>query len=60
VDAHGQLIPLSEEEIRRRSGEIARRLDALDDIGDDQEQRQTLEALEKAMEDPASFRVRIR
>jgi len=45
VDAHGRAIPLSAEEIRQRAEASIRALDALDDMGDEDEQRATLEAL---------------
>ena len=38
-------LPMTDAEIRVRAGEIARGLDALDDMGDEEDQRQTLEAL---------------
>ena len=61
VDASGRALPTTDEQIRARSGEIARGLDSLDDIGDEDEQRQTLEALMKAMnEEPLSDRKRFR
>ena len=45
------------EEIRARAIEIASGLDALDDMGDQAEQRQTLDALIKAIdEEPLSPR----
>ncbi len=50
-DAHGRVIPLTDEEIRARSAEVARGLDALDDMGDAEEQRQTLDALMKAIDE---------
>jgi len=49
------------EEICTRALEIARGLDALDDMGDQEEQRQTLDALIKAIdEEPLSLRRRFR
>jgi hypothetical protein len=61
VDAHGRAIPLTEEEIRARAEEIARGLHALDDMGDEEEQRRTLDALIKAIdEEPMSYRKRFR
>jgi hypothetical protein len=50
VDAHGRAIPLSAEEIRQRAEESIRALDALYDMGDEAEQRATLEALIEARE----------
>jgi excisionase family DNA binding protein len=53
VDAQGRALPLTAEEIRRRNEEAIRALEALDDMGDEDEQRETLEALLKALdEDP--------
>jgi hypothetical protein len=61
VDATGRAIPMSDDEIRARSAEVARGLDALDDMGDEEEQRQTLDALIKAIdEEPLSARRRFR
>jgi hypothetical protein len=61
VDAAGRAIPMTDEEIRARAAEIARGLDALDDMGDEEEQRQTLDALMKAIdEEPLSARKRFR
>jgi hypothetical protein len=61
VDATGRALPMTDEEIRARAVEIARGLDALDDMGDEQEQRQTLDALVKAIdEEPLSGRKRFR
>jgi hypothetical protein len=49
------------EQIRARATEIARGLDALDDMGDEEEQRQTLDALMKIIDDePLSARRRFR
>jgi hypothetical protein len=45
VDTTGRAIPMTDEAIRARAAEIARGLDALDDMGDEEEQRQTLDAL---------------
>ena len=61
VNATGRALPMTDEEIRVRAAEIARGLDALDDMGDEEEQRQTLEALRKAIdEEPLSARKRFR
>jgi hypothetical protein len=52
---------MTEAEVRARAGEIARSLKALDEIGDEQEQRETLEFLIKAIdEDRLSDRRRFR
>jgi broad specificity phosphatase PhoE len=49
------------EEIHAQAVEIARSLDALDDMSDEDEQRQTLNALMKAIdEEPLSPRRRFR
>ena len=62
VDATGPALPMTEEEIRARAAEVARGLDALDDMGDEEEQRRrTLDALMKAVdEDPLSACKRFR
>jgi hypothetical protein len=52
---------MTAEDIRTRAIQIAKCLDALDDIGDQAEQRQTLDALIKAIdEEPLSARRRFR
>jgi hypothetical protein len=51
VDAHGRAIPMTEAEVRARAGDIAHGLEALDDIGDDDEQRETLDALIKGLDE---------
>jgi hypothetical protein len=59
VDATGRALPMTDEEIRARAAEIARGLDALDDMGDEEEQ--TLDALMKTIdEEPLSARERFR
>jgi hypothetical protein len=61
VDATGRALPMSDEEILARAAEVARGLDALDDMGDEEEQRQTLDALMEAIdEEPLSARRRFR
>jgi hypothetical protein len=61
VDTTGRALPMTDEEIRARAVEIARGLGALDDMGDEEEQRQTLDALIKAIdEEPLSARKRFR
>jgi excisionase family DNA binding protein len=45
VDAQGRLIPMTEEEVRAAAPAIARGLDTIDDMGDPDEQRATLDAL---------------
>lgn len=61
VDARGRALPMTEAEVRARAGEIARGLDALDDLGDEDEQRRTLEALMRAVDaDRPSDRKRFR
>jgi hypothetical protein len=60
-DEHGRALPLSEEEVRRRNAEAIQALDALDDMGDEQEQRATLDAVMAALnEEPLSARPRFR
>lgn len=59
VDARGRAVPMTGEEIRARADEVARGLDALDQIGDEQEQGETLDLLMKALdEDRMSYRQR--
>jgi len=61
VDGTGRALPMTSEEIRARAAEIATGLDALDDMGDEEEQGQTLDALMKAIdEEPLSARRRFR
>jgi hypothetical protein len=61
VDASGQARPMSDEESRPRAAEVVKGLDALDDMGDEEEQRQTLDALMKAIDAaPSSARRRFR
>jgi broad specificity phosphatase PhoE len=61
VDATGRALPMTDEEIRAQAAEIARGLDALDEMGDEPEQRQTLDALMKAIDaEPLSDRKRFR
>lgn len=61
VDAHGRAIPMTEAEIRARAKEAIRALDALDDMGDEDEQRATLDALiEGVNAHPLSDRKRFR
>jgi hypothetical protein len=52
---------MTDEEIRAWAAEIARGPDALDEMGDEEEQRQTLDALMKAIdEESLSARKRFR
>jgi len=61
VDATGRALPMTVEAIHAQAVEIAMGLDALDDMGDEEEQRQTLNALMKAIdEEPLSPRRRFR
>jgi hypothetical protein len=61
VDEHGRIIPRTEEEQRRYIEEALRGLDALLDIGDEEEQTATFEVLRKALdEDRLSYRKRFR
>ena len=61
VDSRGRALPMTEEEIRARAEEIARGLAALDDMGDAEEQRDTLDFLRTAVdEDRLSDRRRFR
>jgi hypothetical protein len=57
VDAHGRVIPRTEEEQRQHVERALRALDALDTMGDEEEQRTTFEALGRAIdEEPLSTR----
>jgi enoyl-CoA hydratase/carnithine racemase len=49
TDARGRLIALTEEQIRARNAGAIRALDELSEIGDEDEQRATLDALMKAL-----------
>jgi hypothetical protein len=49
TDERGRLIPMSEDEVRARSAQVAAGLDAIDEMGDEDEQRETLEALVLAL-----------
>ena len=61
VDATGRALPMSAEKIHANAAEIARGLDALDNMGDEEEQRQTLTALIEAIDgEPLSPRRRFR
>jgi hypothetical protein len=61
VDARGRAIPMTEDEARRRAEEAIRGLEALNDMGDEEEQRRTLEFLMEAIdEDRLSYRKRFR
>ena len=59
VDARGRALPMTDAEIRARAEVAIRALDAIDDMGDAEEQRQTLDALIEALNaDPLSDRKR--
>ena len=61
IDEHGRALPMTEAEVRARAEAIARGLEALDDLGDADEQRQTFDALVTALEaDRLSDRKRFR
>ena len=51
VDARGRVIPRTEDEQRRHAEGAIRALDSLDEIGDEEEQRATLEALIKGLDE---------
>ncbi len=58
-DDRGRVIPLTEEEIRRRNALALAALDSVLEIGDDPEQRDTLDYLIRAVdEDRLSDRAR--
>jgi hypothetical protein len=61
VDIRGRAIPMTEEEILQRNVEAIRALDEVAEMGDQEEQRATLEALMTAIdEEPLSDRRRFR
>ena len=61
VDIHGQALPMTEEEILRRNAGAIEALDEVAEMGDEEEQRATLEALMTAIdEEPLSSRRRFR
>jgi excisionase family DNA binding protein len=61
TDARGRLIPLSPEEARLRAEEALRALDDVAAMGDEEEQRATLDMLMQALnEEPLSDRPRFR
>ena len=61
VDIHGRALPMTEEEILQRNAEAIRALDEVAEMGDEEEQRATLEALMIAIdEEPLSARRRFR
>ena len=61
VDIHGRALPMTEEEILQRNAGAIRALDEVAEMGDEEEQRATLEALMKSIdEEPLSARRRFR
>jgi hypothetical protein len=61
VDIHGRALPMTEEEILRRNAGAIRALDEVAEMGDEEEQRATLEALMTSIdEEPLSARRRFR
>lgn len=59
VDERGRAIPLTEEELKQRAEEAIRALDALDEMGSEEEQRETLDTLMRLLdEDRMSYRKR--
>jgi hypothetical protein len=61
VDARGRAVSMTDEEIRARALEVARGLDALDDMGGEEEQQKTLDTLMTVIdEEPLSARRRFR
>jgi len=57
TDARGRAIPLTAEQARRRAEEALRALDDVATMGDEEEQRATLDALMRALnEEPLRFR----
>ncbi len=61
VDLHGRALLMTEEEILQRNAEAIRALDEVAEMGEEEEQRATLEALMTAIdEEPLSARRRFR
>ena len=61
TDASGRAVPMTDDEARARGMAIAHALDALDDMGDEREQRQSFEALAQGVDaDRLSDRPRFR
>jgi hypothetical protein len=61
VDIHGRAVPMTEEEILKRNAKAIQALDEVAEMGDEEEQRATLEALMTAVdEEPLSARRRFR
>jgi excisionase family DNA binding protein len=61
VDSTGRALPMTEDEIRARNAIAIRALDAIKDMGDGEEQRQTLETLMEDIDaEPLSDRKRFR
>jgi hypothetical protein len=61
VDIHGRALPMTEEEILQRNAGALRALDEVAEMGDEEEQRATLEALMTSIdEEPLSARRRFR
>ena len=61
VDGRGRAVSMTDEEIRARALEVARGLDALDDMGGEEEQQKTLDTLMTVIdEEPLSARRRFR
>jgi len=51
VDIHGRALPMTEAEILQRNTEAIRALDEVAKMGDEEEQRATLEALMTAIDE---------
>jgi hypothetical protein len=49
TDEHGRAIPMTEAEVRARAEAVARSLEALNEMGDEEEQRRTRDALMAAL-----------
>jgi len=61
VDIHGRALPMTEAEILQRNAGAIRALDEVAEMGDEEEQRATLEALMTSIdEEPLSSRRRFR
>lgn len=51
AEEHGRAIPMTEDEVRQRAEDVARGLDALDEMGSEEEQRETLDFLMKLIDE---------
>ncbi len=56
TDERGRAIPLTKEQLRERADQAIEALNALDEIGTEQEQRETLDALIRGIHDAYPIR----